>query len=106
MFGGFPESKRPHGGFTAEVGKRYQFEVEITSTHARYSIDGAEYASCVYEEGKVPTTGHVGFGIYSDKEHKNIENVVVSRLIFPGMGLDTPQGKDKPEEELKVQGMF
>lgn len=50
-------------GYLAEVGKRYQFDVEICETSARYSIDGSEYASCQFNEGDVPVTGFLGFGV-------------------------------------------
>lgn len=86
MFGGFPNCKRPHGGFKAEIGKRYKFYAEIYEDRATYSIDGQEYASCTYEVGKVPKTGHVGFGIYAGNEVKAIDEVVVEAIQVNPVG--------------------
>jgi len=75
LFRAFPKNVRESEGFNAVVGQTYKMNATITSTGASYDIDGKKYASCTYDEGTVPTSGHPGFAVYSGNEHKTITDM-------------------------------
>lgn len=90
LFGGFPSVTRAQKSgrtweFKPNVGEKFTMKCHITSTSAKYWINGEEYASSTYLEGTVPSQGYFGFATYG-KENIDIENLTVTaQEVMPSL---------------------
>ena len=78
LFGETPTLKRLSPPYRPTVGTKFQMECKITATSATYSINGKDYATATYKEGKVPEQGYFGFAKY------RTANIIVENVNVGG----------------------
>lgn len=81
------------------MGEPYSVKAIITSTKAKYWIDGEVYAECHYKKGDIPQKGNFGFGVYDTNEVKNIYNITIERYKPESNEYDTNESPPVTTDE-------